>query len=243
MSANDYGGFSWRKPECGRHFKLMPKSFVATENEGGLYPSTWSGMSKSSQALLPVILRHTDTNGICFPGEGRLAALAGLTRKTVRSAARELENVGVLTISRIVSRSGRCKKVYRCITADSGFILPSIFIDGGNWSQLIPSAKSLAISFRLFSKPRPDLDPDCGERLDYDEMQEYLFYREYDYCNAEPMILRAFAGIRPRVYKRAIQSLQANSFIEPDSVYPDWWRVFVSPPRIMMVEYLNSCLS
>lgn len=244
MALNDYGSFRWATPACEFHYKLLSRDIVAHESPAGLAPYLWSGLGRSAQALLPVILRHTDEKGVAFPSEGRLAAMAGLTRKTVRSAAKELEGYQLLSIFKRVSRAGRRLNSYHITKLCSdGIQLPSIFIDSGLWSELTPAAKSLSIAFRLFGQPRPDLDPEFGEWLKGEDWEAYLNGRDADYCNAEPSVLRNFAGIGPRVWGSAIQSLQKHYFIEPDEHSATFWRVFIQPPKLLSVSYLNAKLA
>lgn len=179
--------------------------------------------------------------------------MSGLTRKTARQAATELEKRGLIEICNRISRQGRRCKFYqvKVVPGDEGILMPSIFIDGGNWSVLRPAAKSLAVAFRLFAKPRPDLDPDFDEDLhnhgswldeDYEDWREYLELRTFDFCNAEPSVLRDFAGIGPRVYKDALGSLISENFIIPDHDRPDYWQVAVWPTHVKKIPYLNSKL-
>jgi len=214
----------------------------------------WANLGRSAQAVLPVLLRHTDERGKAYPGEGRIAAMAGLTRKTARQAASELEDRGLIEIRNRISRQGRrCKSYqFKVVPGDEGLPMPSIFIDGGNWSVLRPAAKSLAVAFRLFAKPRPDLDPDFDEDIhnhgswlgeDYEDWREYLEQRTFDFCNAEPSVLRDFAGIGPRTYSAALADLEEHSFLAPDPERDDYWRVMVWPQYVKKVSYLNAKIS
>lgn len=232
---------------------MLPREIVAREGDHGLEPGTWYGLGRSDQALLPVLLRHFDGQGEAWPSEGRLAAMSGLTRKSVREAANRLRFNGIIDIERRVTRAGRRAKRYVMSSPDEsyGVPCPSIFIDGGNWSELTPAARALVIPMRFFARPRPDLDPDYsawpnedewGEYLNEDEWGEYLGERNFDYCKAEPAVLREFAGIGPRVYKAAIKSLVDESFIEPAPEAPDTWRIMIWPRRVKKVAYLNAKL-
>ncbi len=105
-----------------------------------------------------------------------------------------------------------------------------IFIDGGLWSILTPTAKTLAVVLRYFAKPRPDLDPDVEEWLEGDDFTEYLSARKYDICGAEPSVLREFSGVCRRIYQAAIESLQVNHVIAPhDETH---WRVMIWPEYV-----------
>lgn len=244
MASNDYPGFRWADPTCDRHFRLMPREVVGVEVDGGMAPTIWATLSKSAQAVLPVLTRHADEAGIAFPGESRLAAMAGLTRKTARAAVRELVGANLVEASPKVSRTGRRTTLYKVrLGGADGITLPSLHIDGGLWACLTPVARSLAIAFRFFAKPRPDLDPLFGEWIEGDALAEYIRERLADYCNAEPSVLREFAGIGPRSYGAAIDSLRKGYFIEPDEARPDYWRVSIWPPRIKRADYLNALLN
>lgn len=214
----------------------------------------WATLGRSAQALLPVIMRHVDERGMAYPGEGRLAAMAGLTRKTARQAASELEKRGLIEIRTRTSRQGRRCKSYRfkMLPGDEGILMPSIFIDGGNWHCLRPTSKSLAVALRLFAKPRPDLDPAFDDDLhnygswldgDSEDWREYLEQRQFDFCNAEPGVLRDFSGIGSRTYSDALADLEEHSFIAPDPDRDDYWRVMVWPQYVQRVAYLNAKIS
>lgn len=251
MAGNDYQGFRWTEATCGRHFKLMPISIVGKDGPRGWEPSIWASMGSSAQAVLPVLLRHANQSGTAYPGEGRLAAMAGLSRKTARQATRKLEDLGLIEIFNRTSRQGRRCKTYRfkVVPGDKGILMPSIFIDSGLWHCLKPASKALAVAFRMFAKSRPGLDPDYDEDsnaygtwLDKnpDNWREYLEQRTFDFCTAEPSVLREYAGIGLRIYPKAIKDLQNNFFIEPDPNYYDYWRVMVWPEKIKKVSYLNA---
>lgn len=236
---DDPHGFRWPEPTCGRHFRLLPREIVAAGREDDLRPGPWADLSLSAKSVLPVILRHMDGHGVAFPGESRVAAMAGLTRKTARKAIRELEAHAIIESTSRISRQGRRAKVYHMALVEEGVVLPSIFIDGGLWACLTPAARALSVAVRFFSRPRPDLDPAFGRWANEDEMPAYLAERDADYCFAEPAILRGFAGIGSRVYADAIRSLMDRHFIEPEPSRPDGWRVLIWPPSVMRVEYLN----
>jgi len=223
----------------------MPREVVGVEVDGGMAPTIWATLSKSAQAVLPVLIRHADEAGIAFPSESRLAAMAGLTRKTARAAVRELVSANLVEASPKVSRTGRRTTLYKVrLGGADGITLPSLHIDGGNWCCLTPAAKALSMAFRYFAKPRPDLDPQEGAWInDTIELADYVRDRDFDYCNAEPSILREFAGIGPRSYGAAIDSLRKGYFIEPDEARPDYWRVSIWLSRIKRADYLNALLN
>nr|WP_284710699.1 helix-turn-helix domain-containing protein [Desulfovibrio aminophilus] len=237
-------GFRWTAPTCDRHFRTLDRGVVAVDNGGDLYPNTWSVLTRAAQAVYPVLLRHADDHGVCFPAEDRLAAMSGLTRKGVRAGVLELEMAGLLSTKKVTTRNGRRAKLYNLLndcTSPEGICMPSIFIDGGLWSDLTPTGKALAVAFRYFAKPRPDLDPDEEGWLEGDDFTEYLNRRKYDICGAEPSVLREFSGVCRRIYLAAIESLQASYVIEPhDEMH---WRVLIWPPKIRKVSWLNSRLS
>lgn len=216
---------------------------VAVDHGGDLHPGVWSCLSHAARSVLPVLLRHADDRGACFPAEDRIAAMGGLSAKSVRAGALELEMAGLLSAKKVTTRNGRRAKSYTllhdCVSPD-GIPMPSIFVDGGMWSVLPPAAKALAVAFRCFAKPRPDLDPDDGGWLEGDDFTEYLNRRTYDICGAEPAVLREFAGIGRRIYPAAIKALQENWVIAPhDETH---WRVMVWPPKRKHTSYLNARL-
>jgi hypothetical protein len=251
--------FRWSESSCGRHFKLMDAHIVAMGKGGTsdiseeIEPGIWSGLSKSAQAVLPVLIRHADVNGKARPGEERIAAMSGLLdRKSVRKATKVLADSSVLEITKITTRSGNQVKQYKLsMLTNNGtrgrdtIRIPSIQIDGGNWARLLPSAKSLAVAFWFFSKTRPDMDPAIVEDesvqnwLEGDDFYEYAEQREFDFCSADPSVLRDFAGISARAYSEAIKSLRNCHIIKDHPWREDGWHVYVWPPKVTKVSYLN----
>ena len=238
--------FRWKEPNCGRHFKSLAEDVISIEiSDTGPEPGTWSLLDKAEQAVLPVLLRHTDQKGFAYPGEHRLAAMSGFKdRKTVRKATRNLEKHALIKIDKITSRTGHRLKRYdmtKVLDNGSGINIPSIQIDGGNWACLLPAAKSLAMVIWYFAKPRPDLDPDHnGERwVEGDDLTDYLTKRKVDFCDAEPSVLREFSNVSRRAYSAAIDSLIEHNIIKPHPDRPDGWMVYVMPPMIKKTSYLN----
>jgi len=238
--------FRWKEPNCGRHFKSIAEFLISFDiSDNGPSPGRWSDLDRSAQAVLPVLLRHTNEKGFAHPGEHRLAAMSGFRdRKTVRKATRNLEMFNLVKIEKITTRTGHRQKRYDLsyvLSNGSGINIPSIHIDGGNWACLTPAAKALAMIFWYFSKPRPDLDPDHdGENwVEDDGLTEYLMERKVDFCNAEPGILRDFANVSRRAYGQAMDSLVKNNIIAPHPSRPDGWMVYVMPPYIKKSSYMN----
>jgi hypothetical protein len=87
--------------------------------------------------------------------------------------------------------------------------------------------------------------------LDYFEVEDdqnivghednYYAIREYDYCDADMVVLAEYAGISRSSAYDAIGSLENNSLIErtrPLNNNPTW-KVYVTPPKYFKREYLN----
>lgn len=59
----------------------------------------------SGFAVLAVLRRHADGNGLCFPGILSIAMRTGLSRQTVRRSIAHLEEIGVIRVERTIGKA------------------------------------------------------------------------------------------------------------------------------------------
>lgn len=256
-------GFSFRWPEKydfskyadTRQYSRLPKSLLYRENEAGdLRPGLWADLPLSAKAVLIVLLRHANKEGVAFPSEEIICAKSGInSRKTARGACRELQAAELLQVSKYITKDGRRANRYRLSDkllsqrAEDYLAAYHHHIEAGYWAVMghsRPSAQALYWAIRLFAKPRPDMDED-GEWLDLasDEGREWLMERDGDVCKAEPSVLCDFAGINPRSYRAAMDALKKMELVQdlPDS--PDSFFVHFRFGTHYTAHYLNSILN
>lgn len=238
-------------PTHTRHgYTLYPLDLIGFEAEGTVCRSKLSVLSSSGCAVLIVLGSHVNQSGWAFPGEARIAAMAGLTSKTVRKALRELQQSQIIEIHSRTASTGRAAKRYKWLLRSSGdnlFRIPHSLVDGGGWRKLPSASKKLYLAFRFFGKPNARLDPDFdrsehpyGDWLggDPDLRREYLSERKVDYCVAPRLKLGEFAGITDRHFKKALQGLIAAQLV---SIVSDkCYEVAIEPSQIFDAETLNS---
>ena len=104
--------FQWTPPTCGRHFKSITEHLMSLDFfDGEMAPGPWADMDRSSQAVLPVLIRHANGKGISYPSECLIAAKSGLLdRKTVRRATKKLAERDIITIKKRITRAGHKQK-------------------------------------------------------------------------------------------------------------------------------------
>ncbi|MBU1002099.1 MAG: helix-turn-helix domain-containing protein [Proteobacteria bacterium] len=197
------------------HYKLLPRNLVGQRVNSIHEPGPWSELSLPAKALLPVITRHSNPGGQSWASEGRLAAEAGLCRKSVRKAARELERARCLTIAPRFGASFRGGKLYQVQPQRKGLLLPTEAVDCCCWRELTPSAKALYMSLRYFGRIRLDLEG-MGSIAAVPKAHrgKFLLSREADYIVSRPGVLSSFAGIDRRSFSAAIESLEMNHLAE-----------------------------
>ena len=210
----------------------------------------WRSLPKSAHAVLCALGVHADQHGAARPSEARLAGLCGLTEKTVRAAARSLEDtLPGFKIQNYTTRRGKRAKSYRIghLPTDSKkyFAFRRRWIDGGNWFELhrAPSAWSLYPVMRHLAFP------DAAECINGDEEEhhengiapEVYAARAFDLCDAEPWLLRDLAGITRNSLPKALRALQDAGFISPEED-SDCWQVYRMPQIFFKRAYLNRVL-
>jgi len=235
--------FQWTSTQdSGGHF-WFPKVLIADMN--------WAVLPSSSKAVFPVLAIHANQNGISFPSEERIAAMAGITQKTAREGLRGLKGFPAYMHcqARTTSQGKRGKQHHLMLPkADTergkAFPFHRIIIEGGNWSRLLPSAKALYVVMRYFGYFDQDLyqeheDPDFSFT---DDCRSDLFSsRRCDFCNAEYVQLARHAGIHRNKVSSAIDDLVRHHLLklireDGDAIY----KVYLRPPRFFKASFLNS---
>lgn len=230
-------------------YTLYPLDFVGIMNEEAVRPGKLRNLSSSGCAVLVVLGSYVNDTGWTFPGVERIAAMAGLTCKTVRKAIRELSRSQIIEIHNRIASTGRSAKRYRWLLQPSGdtlFRIPHALVDGGVWRKLPRASKKLYLAFRFFGKSNTKLDPDFDESEhpyggwlggDPDLRKEYLSGRRFDYCVAPRLMIGKLAGITDRHFKKALQGLMNAKLIS--IVSTGCYEVKIEPSQLFDVGTLN----
>jgi len=211
----------------------------------------------SSKAILPVILSYCNTNGISFPSYPTIAALTGLTTRTVQGAVKGLRGFPGIEIQDYITKRGRIGKKYilnprQDMSDEKGqcFFFHRAILEYGNWRML---EKNISVGLYLAMRHFAYFDFETyllveGEQNAslYDlEVPELYKIRRWDICESEIAVLAKFAGIsRPSVYE-GLKDLQKNFLIEEMLLDEDGvrhWKVFLIPPKYYKRDFLNGQL-
>jgi len=207
---------------------------------------SWARISPAAKAILPVIGVHCNEHGEAFPGEEVIAALSGLTPKSVRKGIHDLEGFPGFHWEYYLTRRGRQGKRFFIDPPPKGEKGRSLFfyriiIDGGMWSELKPAARSLYPVMRYFSRYDAYEDEDLENVSDFDE---HYANRKWELCDAEAGQLAKYAGINRHTVAEAMKNLQKNFLLEPheDSNAEKTSKVYLIPKKYWKTSYLNQKL-
>lgn len=206
----------------------------------------WARISSAAKTVLPVIAWHCNEHGKAFPGEERIAALSGLTVKSVRKGIIDLKDFPGFEWSYYRTCHGKRGKQYFIefppkYEKGRAFSLYRGIMDGGIWHELKPSAQALYPVLRYLS--RYDVDKD-GVEEDLSKFKESFAERRWELCCARIGQLAHLTGISRRSIADAMLSLQENFLVEThvDSNGKKAWKVFLIPDRVLSPHYLNQSL-
>lgn len=233
--------FQWTPPsDNGGHFWFL-KEWVENMN--------WAALSQSSQAVFPVLAIHADSSGLCFPGEDRIAALSGITEKTAREGLRGLDGFPAYSGFQFYKTGkGKRGRKYQLslprAKVDDGQAFPfhRIIVEGGNWAQLLPSAKALYVGMRYFGYFDEYLYHEYqDENFSFCDDEGGVFGdRKCDFCCADYIRLARYAGIHRNQVGKVINNLIEHCLAE--RIIDDGrelFKVYLRPPKY----YKTSCLN
>ena len=208
----------------------------------GLVANQWALMHPSAKAIYPIIAAHCDQQGIAFPGERRLAILAGRTDMVVRKGIRNLEDLGVIKVEPYVTRRGKRSKKFTLqlpSTNENGNAFPyfTCTLYAGNWSLLKPSAMAAYVAMRYWGffdlDTYDEMEEESAEPVDFDDIFKT---RKCDYCEADASAIAGMAGITIRSLPSALADLQDKFLVErTNGIY----KVFLQPRKSWKASYMN----
>ena len=207
----------------------------------------WRELPLASKAILPVIYKHMNAWGGCYPSQQTIAILAGITEKTAREGLKGLDGLHGFCKKKYATRRGRTSYKY---TAEDIFdnqetiSISHAFFNGGNWSQLTPSAKAVYPVLKYFKwwdftiyREDEEISVHEGEDLPGQNYPD----RKYDYAYPECEHVAEHAGVNVRSLHSAYESLSEHHFIKFHGEIEglETWRLFTDPPKVYEPEYLN----
>lgn len=202
----------------------------------------WAKLSMASKAVFPAIFIHANSAGSCNPSRKRIAALAGVTEKTVTAGIEGLKSLAQFTVAKraINSRGVRGNlfnlRLPNFKTKGRAFPFHQAIILGGNWANLTPSAKSLYpvlrhLAFYDHNTGQTEWDnSDFGERL-------------FDSCEADQSVMAEYAGISTWTVRDALDSLRENFLLESPGDGEIGWRIYLRPIHFFDSNDLNRIAS
>lgn len=204
----------------------------------------WAMLTLRAKAILPVIFGFNNGHGQSWPSEGTIAALSGLSRKTVRQGINDLVSFPGLSYSWKMTQRGRQSKRFTFEIPGRGdneiFFFHKIILSGGNWRMLKPVGKAVYPVLRTFSGwDKNEADEELELSNDDEEIRQAYGERQFDYSELRPGLIAKYSGIeRSRVYD-ALKDLTERSLIA--RCYKKL-KVFIIPPKYYKRDFLNEQL-
>ena len=227
------------KEECNHtQFFWWEKKLIENMN--------WALLPKPSKAVFPVIASHANEKGQAFPGERRIAILAGISDKKVREGISGLEAFPGFSFDFYLSKRGRRAKKFMVKLPlrnkrGSAFPFFKFVLDAGLWRELIPSAHALYPVMRSFVYFDINLYAELEDlAIEENDFEEIYPIRKYDFCDADLGVLAKFAGIHRNSVTASLNDLKRNCLIEPLTDYSGW-KVFLKSKDLTgwNLDYLN----
>jgi hypothetical protein len=220
-----------------KQFFRFSKKFVLNMN--------WALLPLAAKAVFPVVYAHDNGKAQAWPSEETIAALSGLSPKTVRKGINDLLAMAGFSFEWQITATGRKSKKFKFHVPskdDRVFFFHKYLLTGGNWRMLNLVGKAVYPVLRTFStwdKEEAEEDEDgilCENEGDY---ADAYAAREWEYSEIRPGDIAKYSGIsRQRVFP-ALQDLQNHYLIERVG---DRWKVFLIPPRYYNRDFLNEQL-
>jgi hypothetical protein len=208
---------------------------------------SWALLPMASKAILPVIGCHCDANGFAFPGERRIAILAGLSDKTLRKGIQGLEGLpGFRSEPYVTSRLKNSKRFFLDLPPlERGrfFSFHKFILESGLWRELSAVAKAVYPVIRCYSWFDLILYRGFEEEAFYDPDNPAATFekREYEFFDGDLSYIREYSGIHRNSLKSALSDLHIKALIEPHEEN-DSWRVYLRSKerRRYPCDYLNT---
>ena len=178
----------------------------------------WKNLRPEGKYVLPVLMRHCNESGTCYPTEKTISIMAGIDLKTAVRGIKAVKENGQVTVNQKRNKDLSMKNTYQLKKAPENRMVrlfPYIF-DAGIWAALVPAAKKIfpvllsgasmnnieyqAVCDELTHRGREDelehsTDPDAGRYYSkYSGWQN----REWGFFNAKGEDVMWLADIKDR---------------------------------------------
>jgi len=175
----------------------------------------WAGVPQATRSILPVIMKHANSNGMAFPGHQTIGVLAGLSEKSVSNGVKYISSLeGFKVVSYKTPKGNKAYKYYTPKYKGEGLIrINESLFESGVWRELSHTAKSVYIVLRVLAVcDHWDYMVDEEERIDSDKDQYRT--RKYDLVRFENyQQIAKLAGVSRHSLNTAIKSLKDNALI------------------------------
>lgn len=185
-------------------------------NKEIIVDGTWAKLSQSGRAILPVILKHRNKQGIAFPSQETIGIISGLSEKAVSCGIKSIKEHTEIEVEEHYNAKGYLKYEYHIPPSIIGFKkegrirISNALFDSGCWRMLSSSGKSLYIVLQTLAK----LDIDA-EDWEYDNFDEWYPQRKYDIVDfVSKSQLAKLAGISRPTLDQAIASLRITKLLQ-----------------------------
>ena len=221
-------------------FRPFPRSLIT----GG----QWAKLPTSSHAILPVLFAYADKDGVVWRTAQTLAVIAGIDRfRTFPRGIYPLLNIGPefpITRKPWKTRNGHwsyCYTLPLCRLEHGGMIpIRYALFEGGNWRQLLPSARSLYMAMRACGRAEEyGGDEDGNDDYITGEGMDKGAYarRRSEICRTSQCELMRLAGIKKReTFWACIRSLTKCGLCDPYDDEVGGWRVYLTPRKSFAEE-------
>lgn len=206
----------------------------------------WAALPLASKAVYPVIYKFVNEQGSCFPSLETIATIAGITEKTASKGVKGLHGFPGFYLEEYITSRGRKGYRYKIghvpKVKGNSFSISHSFFNGGNWSQITPTAKAVYLTLKCFAFWEFNLYEQLEETdTGYGGEQDLFIARKYDFVNPEPDVIAKVSGINTKSIRSAYQSLVDHHFMEELGNYKGFqtWSLFTVPPKYYKREYLN----
>ncbi len=173
----------------------------------------FAGLPHSAKAAYPAIGCHCNRYGEAWPGQDRIADLAGIDRKTVCKGITALEKMTWFrTVPGPVNRFGKRRLEFKLTLpgpkAKGVTFFYNELVKSGLWARLSMPAKSFYWALRAYCFF--DLEATCNDG----EPDEWYRNREAEIVEADEDVLASHAGIGIRTLRKTLSELEDYDLVD-----------------------------
>jgi len=235
---NSYALFQWSNNLNNGLSLRMPRIIIEE--------SLWANLDQASKSVYVPLLKFVNKNGRAFPSLRTLAIVSGVTEKTAGKGIKGLDGLPGFNKIRWISSRGHIAYKYKIDEPPPDHKhtvwISHDYINGGNWSQLTPTAQAVLPVLKFFAFW--EIEWYCElEDMEYEliEFTDIYKNRKYDFMDADESVVYEMAGISKRSLPEAYESLAQHYLIEPLESHEDGkvWKLFTKPFHCYKRDTLN----